>query len=202
VGLRVREARGGARLAAARRLLGEYVRSLPIDLAFQGIAEELAGFPGEYARDGGSVWVALVGGRPAGCVAVRRLRGTVCEMKRLYVRPRFQGRGVGRALAVASLRAARAVGFRRMRLDTLSTMDAAIGLYRSLGFREIPAYRYNPVPGARYFELDLSRDVPRDVRRQGTPKPVATAARSHRVRRRRTRPTPLWARGRRPRRAP
>jgi len=158
--VRVRTARGSSEVRVARRLVEEYVRSLPIDLRFQRIDQELGTFPASYVPPRGRLIVARVGGRPAGCVGVRPLSVSTCEMKRLYVRPRFRGAGLGRALAVASLRAARSAGYRRMRLDTLGSMTQAMALYRSLGFREIGPYRYNPEPTARYFELELRRPGP------------------------------------------
>jgi putative acetyltransferase len=158
--LRVRLARGAEDLRAARRLVGEYVRGLGLDLGFQGIDRELEAFPAAYAPPRGRLLLARVDGRPAGCVGVRPFEGSICEMKRLYVRRGYRRLGLGRRLAIASVRAARRVGYRRMRLDTLGSMTAAIGLYRTLGFREIRPYRFNPEPGARYFELDLTASPP------------------------------------------
>ena len=156
--MRVVEARAERELLVARSLIEEYVASLPIDLDFQGYREEIARFPGEYVPPEGAVLLAYEGDEPVGVVALRRQAASVCEMKRLYVRPPFRGRGAGQALSTEIVRHAVRLGYSRMRLDTLPTMDAAIGLYRALGFREIPPYRYNPVPGAQFMELELPRE--------------------------------------------
>jgi putative acetyltransferase len=134
-----------------RVLLREYVDALGLDFAFQDFERELAELPGDYVR----LLAARVDGEPAGCVAVRPLGSGACEMKRLYVRPAFRGRGVGRALAEAAIAAARDLGYERMRLDTLPSMGEATALYEALGFRDIEPYRFNPVPGARYLEVTL-----------------------------------------------
>lgn len=146
---------GAGELGTARRLIEEYVASLGIDLGFQEIEKELSEFPAAYAPPGGRILLAFVEGEAAGCVGIRSLRGDCCEMKRLYVRPAFRGSGLGRELALSAIDAARRLGYRSMRLDTLAEMDAARSLYRSLGFREIAPYRFNPEPGASFMELKL-----------------------------------------------
>lgn len=145
-----------AEYEAAKSLVVEYVSSLGVDLGFQGIEQELADFPGAYEPPAGRLLLALADGAPVGCVAVKRLDEDVCELKRLYVRPERRGAGLGRKLTEAALDAARELGYRRIRLDTLPSMEAARSLYRAMAFTEIDAYRFNPVPGTAFFELELS----------------------------------------------
>jgi len=134
-----------------RAMLREYAAWLEVDLCFQNFEGELAGLPGEYQPPRGRLLIA----EQAGCVALRPLDEEICEMKRLFVRPEHRGSGLGRQLVHALIGEARSIGYRHMRLDTMPKMAGAQGLYASLGFRDIAAYRYNPEPGARFLELEL-----------------------------------------------
>lgn len=152
-------ASGAAQLGLARELIDEYARGLGVDLCFQGLEAELAGLPGEYAEPAGTLLLALVDGMPAGCVAMRPLpevdHANACEMKRLYVRRAFRRFGLGRLLAQRLMDLALRSGYSCMLLDTLDEMEAARGLYTSLGFEEIPPYYFNPISGAHYLKADL-----------------------------------------------
>jgi ribosomal protein S18 acetylase RimI-like enzyme len=154
-GLRIAPAAGAADIAAARRLLVAYGESLGFSLCFQGFDDELATLPGKYAPPEGTLLLGRAGADAVGIVAVRPLGGGLAEMKRLYLDPAQRGSGLGRRLAEAAIGFARDAGHRAIRLDTLATMTTAASLYRRLGFREIPAYYANPIPGTRYFELGL-----------------------------------------------
>ena len=140
---------------AVKELFREYAAGLGFSLDFQDFDREIREFPGAYAAPGGVLLVAELDGRAMGCVGLRPLDPVSCEMKRLYVRPSSRGHGAGRQLAERVINEGRSIGYGRMRLDTVPSMAAAIALYRTLGFYEIPPYRYNPVPGALYFELRL-----------------------------------------------
>ena len=139
-----------------RLLFQEYAASLGHSLCFQGFAEELATLPGKYAPPDGRLLVGQCDGQPVACVALRKFAEGICEMKRLYVRPAFRGRGFARQLARAAIDAAREAGYRAIKLDTLASMTAAVRLYESLGFRRTAAYYDNPLPDVVYFELLLA----------------------------------------------
>lgn len=150
------QAKSPEHIEQARQLFLEYGESLGFSLCFQSFDKELAGLPGDYAPPGGRLLLAEHDGKIAGCVALHKLSDGVCEMKRLYVRPEFRGKALGRRLAEQVISEARAIDYAHMRLDTVvGKMDSAIALYRELGFREIPPYRENPIAGAIYMELEL-----------------------------------------------
>jgi ribosomal protein S18 acetylase RimI-like enzyme len=142
-------------LGHIRTLFNEYADSLGFDLDFQDFHRELDGLPGDYAPPEGCLLLASEGSQLIGCVALRRIDNETCEMKRLYVRSDFRGKGIGRALSQKVVDEARAIGYQRMRLDTIPTMKQANALYKSFGFKEIKPYRYNPIEGALFMELDL-----------------------------------------------
>jgi GNAT superfamily N-acetyltransferase len=140
----------------ARQLFREYEAWLGLDLCFQGFEQELTELPGRYAQPTGRLLLAFEDDEPVGCVALRKLSDDTCEMKRLFLRPEFQGRGLGRQLLDAGMREARAIGYQRMRLDTLpEQMGKAVAVYRAIGFKEIEPYNNNPVPGSLFMELVL-----------------------------------------------
>jgi len=133
----------------------EYAESLGFELCFQNFEEELANLPGDYAPPDGCLLLATYRDKVAGCVGLRKLSDGICEMKRLYVRPDLQGLKIGRALAEAVIEQARSIGYARMRLDTVPSMEVARQLYISLGFNDIEPYRHNPIEGAVFMELKL-----------------------------------------------
>jgi|SRR5439155_14492957 len=148
----------GPNIDEVRALFQEYGRSLNFNLCFQNFDKELRELPGDYALPKGRLVLCRFDGKPAGCIAMKPLEPRICEMKRLYVRQEFRGHQLGRKLTLHLIGEASRSGYVAMRLDTITgAMDHAIALYRSLGFRQIPAYYPNPIPGALYMELEIQR---------------------------------------------
>ena len=150
------QAESPAQIAQARELFLEYAESLGFSLCFQNFDQELAGLPGDYAPPEGRLLLIGHEDQLAGCVALHKLEANICEMKRLYLRPQFRGKGFGRALANRIIADAHQIGYQRMRLDTVEpVMKDAVAMYRKLGFKEVAPYRPNPMAGAIYMELEL-----------------------------------------------
>ena len=145
-------------IEAARSVLGEYLawRESEKSISCQELRafrKQLADLPAEFAEPGGCLLLAEYGEQPVGCVGLRDLGDGACEMKRLYVRPEWRGRGIGKSLAKEVIEKAKTIGYGRMRIDTFD--GAAKALYASLGFEEIEPYRYNPIEGVVFMELKL-----------------------------------------------
>ena len=154
--LAIVQAETPAQIAQTRELFVEYAQSLGFSLCFQNFDTELAGLPGDYAPPEGRLLLATFEDQPAGGVALHKLETEICEMKRLYLRPQFRGKGLGGELAERIIAEARRIGYKRIRLDTVEpVMKDAVAMYRRIGFREIEPYRANPIAGALYMELKL-----------------------------------------------
>jgi putative acetyltransferase len=155
-GLSIFQVESPTQIGPARELFLEYAQSLGFSLCFQNFDKELAGLPGDYAPPEGRLLLAEYENQLAACVALHKLEPGICEMKRLYLRPTFRGKGIGRILAQRIIAEARQIGYRCMRLDTVEpVMKDAVAMYRKLGFKEIAPYRPNPIAGAMYMELEL-----------------------------------------------
>jgi ribosomal protein S18 acetylase RimI-like enzyme len=149
----------GEQVQQARRLFEEYAAWLGFNLCFQNFDKELSKLPGDYAPPNGCLFLAVENDQVAGCVALRKIGEGIGEMKRLYVRPAFRGKGLGRTLTETIIEAARDLGYQRLRLDTLpGKMDQAIAMYRSLGFEDIERYYNNPYEEAAFMELFLNKE--------------------------------------------
>lgn len=155
VTLRVLGADDHAEIEHVRQFFRNYAGWLGVDLGYQNFSEEMASLPGAYSAPAGRLFFAEMDGRPAGCIGLRPSTEGVCEMKRLYVEPDLRGNGVGRELALAAIKSAKALGYRKMMLDTLPAMRIAVKLYRELGFKEAPAYYPTPIEGTMFLALDL-----------------------------------------------
>ena len=153
--LRTLTADDSKEIAHVRQFFRNYAGWLGVDLSFQNFDEEMASLPGAYAAPSGRLFYIENNGQPAGCVGIRPFSEGVCEMKRLYVEPSQRGFGIGRELALAGIKAAKALGYRKILLDTLPAMRIAVKLYRELGFQESPAYYQTPIEGTIFLALDL-----------------------------------------------
>jgi len=153
--LRLLNADDTAEIEHVRQFFRNYAAWLGVDLSFQNFDEEMASLPGAYAAPEGRLFYAERDGLPAGCVGLRPFSDNLCEMKRLYVEPRQRGFGIGLELALAVIKAAKEIGYRKLLLDTLPAMRVAVRLYRELGFKETPAYYQTPIEGTKFLALDL-----------------------------------------------
>ncbi len=155
-------------LEQVRQYFRNYAAWLGVDLSYQNFDQEMASLPGAYSAPQGRLFFAEIAGQPAGCVGVRPLPDSdgVCEMKRLYVAPEARGLGVGAALAMAAIKFAKEVGYKKLMIDTLPSMRMAVKLYRELGFNEAPAYYKTPVEGTMFLALDLENWSEEEIRRE------------------------------------
>ncbi len=158
--LRIVPALSEAAISQARNLFREYATTPGVVSCLDDFERELASLPGLYAPPGGRLLLAIeesaeVPREAIGCAALRKWEPDACEMKRLYVRPAFRGKGAGRELVRSLIADARSIGYKKMLLDTLPSMKESHKLYRTLGFHEISAYQKNPIPEALFFELTL-----------------------------------------------
>lgn len=142
----------------ARKLFREYKKWLGLDLCFQGFEEELNNLPAKYAMPDGRLFLALLNGKTAGYIALRKLEQSICEMKRLYIRGEFRRLGLGRVLIEKLIEEVRVHGYEKMCLDTLpNKMSQAVKLYKSYGFAEISPYYENPHKETLFLELNLKK---------------------------------------------
>ena len=151
----IKQATSKKHINLTHELFIEYAKCLEFDLDFQDFKKELKKLPGDYAPPEGKILLAFYNEELAGCVGLRKFKDDICEMKRLYVRPKFRKKSIGKTLSKEIIQKSKEIGYKYMRLDTLPSMEDAIKLYIALGFKEIPAYRYNPFENAKFFELKL-----------------------------------------------
>jgi ribosomal protein S18 acetylase RimI-like enzyme len=150
-------ANGKNLIEKVKQLFLEYAQSLEVDLYFQDFKTELKNLPGKYGSPDGVLILALVDGKAAGCIALRKISKNICEMKRLYVRKDYRKLGIGKRLINMIIEEAIKLNYHYIRLDTLPTMKRAQDLYASIGFYDIESYRYNPIKGTRFMELNLKK---------------------------------------------
>jgi len=150
------EAKSDKSYQIATSLFKEYAAQIGVDLSFQNFNQELANIQEQYARPKGVLYIAYDSSQnPIGCFGIRQFEDSICELKRMYLKSTYRGLGIGKQLLLKSIEVGRELGYTKMRLDTLPTMQSAIGLYQSIGFYEILPYRFNPIEGTKYFEIIL-----------------------------------------------
>lgn len=156
--LTLKESESAKEIEIIKELFLEYANWLDFPLCFQGFDEELAALPGKYSKPDGRLYIAYWDNKPAGCIGLRKLSDGICEMKRLYVRPEFRGKNIGKRLVERIIEDAQIEGYLFMRLDTIKEkMGNAVEIYENYGFKEIEAYYANPDPHTLYMELDLTK---------------------------------------------
>lgn len=154
--INIKEATSNEAYKIAIKLIKEYVSQLGVDLSFQNFNQEIQNIKQQYARPSGVMIIVYSDNeKTIGCFGIRAYEGTICELKRMYLKKEYRGLGIGKELLTKSIELGRALGYKKMRLDTLPSMQAAIGLYKNMGFYEISAYRFNPIEGTKYFEIAL-----------------------------------------------
>lgn len=156
--LTLKESESAKEIEIIKELFLEYANWLDFPLCFQGFDEELAALPGRYSKPDGRLYIAYWDNKPAGCIGLRKLSDGICEMKRLYVRPEFRGKNIGKRLVERIIEDAQIEGYLFMRLDTIKEkMGNAVEIYENYGFKEIEAYYANPDPHTLYMEIDLTK---------------------------------------------
>jgi ribosomal protein S18 acetylase RimI-like enzyme len=145
-----------AEYAAAAQLFKEYADWLDIDLCFQDFEKELLSLPQMYAPPYGGIILYKNENDIIGCVGIRKLSPTICELKRMYVKPKYHHQGIGKILLTRAIKLAKRCGYKSIRLDTLGHMHPAIHLYKQFGFVEIAPYYHNPDSTALFFELIIN----------------------------------------------
>lgn len=153
--IQFQEAKSPEDFQLAVDLFKEYADQIDTDLSFQNFEEEMENIEHQYSKPWGTLYLIRQKEELAGCFAIRKFESTVCELKRMYLREKVRGGGLGKTMLLRAIEAARSMQYQRMRLDTLPTMKPAIELYQKIGFYEIDAYRFNPIVGSKFFEIDL-----------------------------------------------
>lgn len=151
----LKEVKSTEEYQVAAQLFKEYATQLNVDLSFQNFEQELLDIKIQYVRPKGIIYLAYDERKPVGCFGIRAFEGDICELKRMYLKTEMRGKGIGKQLLEKSIAVGKELGYLRMRLDTLPSMQSAIGLYQKMGFYEIEPYRFNPIEGTMYFEIKL-----------------------------------------------